>query len=213
MASRIGARKSAEFKAISTAPSFNKTPVGNSTPPLPYPTTADLSNSVGVVRSVRFNGCPAYVLDQTTQTDCKGDNAGTCGGVKSGTVNGEVKPVKGSRSVRVGGKYAIREGDPCTMNGGNNPGIYVTTPSPNGLSPRFAGQTPIIATPQTTEEEHFFAQAYEALEGAAQGAATSALDGLEGTEAGKCSPTTTKSSDPPSTNHSAIAKRGAAETA
>ena len=39
--SKIGARQDANFKAVSTAPSFNKTPVGASTPPLPYPTIAD----------------------------------------------------------------------------------------------------------------------------------------------------------------------------
>ncbi|MET3120418.1 hypothetical protein AAKU64_004670, partial [Undibacterium sp. GrIS 1.8] len=49
MSNPIGARKNATFKAISTAPSFNKTPVGSATPPLPYPTIQDLSNSLSVV--------------------------------------------------------------------------------------------------------------------------------------------------------------------
>jgi len=89
MANPIGARKNACFKAVSTAPSINKTPVGAATPPLPYPVFQDLSNSTGIVPSVRFNGDPAYVLDQTTQPSCKGDDPGTAGGVKSGTVNGE----------------------------------------------------------------------------------------------------------------------------
>lgn len=132
MGNPIGARKSDSFKAVSTAPSFNKTPVGSSTPALPYPTVADLSNSVAVVSSVRFNGDPAYVLDQTTQPTCKGDEAGSLKGVRSGTVNGEVKPVKGSSTVRAGGKPVVRQGDPCTMNGGNNPGIYTTAQVPNG---------------------------------------------------------------------------------
>ncbi|ALU88324.1 hypothetical protein Hrubri_1112 [Herbaspirillum rubrisubalbicans M1] len=132
MGNPIGARKSDSFKAVSTAPSFNKTPVGSSTPALPYPTVADLSNSIDVVSSVRFNGDPAYVLDQTTQPTCKGDEAGSLKGVRSGTVNGEVKPVKGSSTVRAGGKPVVRQGDPCTMNGGNNPGIYTTAQVANG---------------------------------------------------------------------------------
>ncbi|WP_457819723.1 hypothetical protein, partial [Staphylococcus aureus] len=66
MGNPIGARKSESFKAVSTAPSFNKTPVGSSTPILPYPTVVDLTNSVDVVMNVRFNGNPAYVLGQTT---------------------------------------------------------------------------------------------------------------------------------------------------
>src|ERR1700761_6217998 len=71
---KIGARQDGSFKAISTAPSINKTPAGSSRPPLPYPTIQDLSDSVGVVPSVRFNGKPAYVLDQSKQPSCKGDD-------------------------------------------------------------------------------------------------------------------------------------------
>lgn len=138
---KIGARKNANFKAISTAPSFNKTPVGASTPPLPYPTTQDLGNSVGVVPTVKFNGDPVYVLNQTTQPSGKGDNPGVAKGVKSGTVTGEVKPVKGSSTVRAGGKPVIRDCDPCTMNGGNNPGIYTTTQVPSGAPAKSAVQT------------------------------------------------------------------------
>jgi len=129
MSNPIGARKDGSFKAVSTAPSINKTPVGSSTPPLPYPTIADLSNSVGVVPNVEFNGQPVYVLGQTTQPSCTGDSAGSAGGVKSGAVNGEVKPIKGSATVYAGGKAMIRHGDPCTMHKGNNPGIYITSAS------------------------------------------------------------------------------------
>ena len=131
MANPLGARKSGSFKAVSTAPSINKTPVGAATPPLPYPVSQDLSASTGTVNSVRFNGEPAYVLDQTTQPRCTGDGAGSAGGVKSGTVNGEVKPTGASSSVHVGGKRVVREGDPCTLNNGNCPGIYLTTPAPD----------------------------------------------------------------------------------
>lgn len=132
MGNPIGARQCDSFKAVSTAPSINKTPVGCSTPPLPYPTVQDLANSVSILPSVLLNGDPVYVLSQSTQPSCKGDDAGTALGVRSGTVNGEVKPAKGSTTVRAGGKNVVRENDPCTMNGGNNPGIYVTTQVPSG---------------------------------------------------------------------------------
>lgn len=36
---KIGARKHASFKAISTAPSINKTPIGPTMVPIPYPLT------------------------------------------------------------------------------------------------------------------------------------------------------------------------------
>lgn len=168
MASQLGARKNAKFKAVSTAPSINKTPVGSSTPPLPYPVTEDLSSSVGIVPNVRFNGDPAYVLSQSTQPSCIGDAAGSCRGVKSGTVSGEVKPVKGSSTVRISGKPVIREGDPCTLNGGNCPGIYVTEPAPSGS---IAGGHPSASTnppvkPETSKEEGWWGKASPWVHGA-----------------------------------------------
>jgi uncharacterized Zn-binding protein involved in type VI secretion len=168
MASQLGARKNAKFKAVSTAPSINKTPVGSSTPPLPYPVTEDLSSSVGIVPNVRFNGDPAYVLSQSTQPSCVGDAAGSCKGVKSGTVSGEVKPVRGSSTVRISGKAVIREGDPCTLNGGNCPGIYVTEPAPSGA---IAGGQPSASTnppvkPETPKEEGWWGKASPWVHGA-----------------------------------------------
>ncbi|MFB9240639.1 DUF4150 domain-containing protein [Massilia antarctica] len=131
---KIGARKNSILKAVSTAPSFNKTPVGSSTPPVPYPTTQDLSNSVSVASTVRFNGDPAYVLDSTQQPSCKGDDAGLAKGVRSNTVNGYVKPTGAAAHFRAEKKFVVRQGDTNVMNGGNNPGIYVTAqvPSPPG---------------------------------------------------------------------------------
>jgi hypothetical protein len=157
----IGARKSGTFKAISTAPSINKTPVGSSTPPLPYTVSQDLGDSVDTVTGVRFNGDPAYVLDQTTQPSYVGDAAGSAKRVKSGTVSGEVKPVNGSSTVRVGGKPDIRERDPCTLNDGNCPGIYVTESAPSasirGGTPSANGNPPI--KPETPEEESYWHKA------------------------------------------------------
>lgn len=128
---KIGARKNFILKAVSTAPSFNKTPVGSSTPPVPYPTTQNLSNSVSVASSVRFNGDPAYVLDKTQQPSCKGDDAGLAKGVKSNTVNGYVKPTGAAAHFRAEKKFVVRQGDTNVMNGGNNPGIYVTSQMPS----------------------------------------------------------------------------------
>jgi uncharacterized Zn-binding protein involved in type VI secretion len=138
---KIGARKDASFKAISTAPSINKTPLGPTMVPIPYPTVQDLAGSVNAASSVNFNGKPVYLLDKSKQSSCKGDEPGTGKGIRSGTVSGEVKPVKGSRTVRVEGKHVVREGDACTMNGGNNPGIYVTTQVPSSVPPKEAIKT------------------------------------------------------------------------
>ena len=125
MADKLGARKESKFMAICKAPSINKTPRGPSTPAIPYPVFFDLSSSQGTVSSVRFNGNPVYVLDQSTQPRCMGDEQGTAGGVRSGTFNGEIKPIAGSSTVFIGGKPVIRANDPCTLNNGNCPGTYI----------------------------------------------------------------------------------------
>ncbi|MEJ2692923.1 MAG: DUF4150 domain-containing protein [Candidatus Thiodiazotropha sp.] len=152
MAKFLGTRKQGLFKAICTAPSINKTPAGSSMVPIPYPVMHDLSNSVGVIKNVQLNGHPAYVLKKSTQPKCKGDNAGVGKGIKSGTVTGKVKPVKGSCSVRITGKPVIREMDPCTLNGGNCPGIYTTQPVPAGSLP---GANPAVK-PETKKESGWF---------------------------------------------------------
>lgn len=169
MSNPIGARKDATFKAISTAPSFNKTPVGSSTPPLPYPTIQDLANSIGVVPNVRFNGKPVYVLNQSTQPSGKGDEPGVAKGVKSGTVTGEVKPVEGSTTVRAGKKAVVRHGDPCTMNGGNNPGIYCTTQTPSPVSPKLNVSKRVNTSAETESEKTVLDQAMESVRVAAKG--------------------------------------------
>ena len=159
MASRLGARKNAKFKAVSTAPSINKTPIGGNLPPLPYPVTEDLSTSVACVPTVRFNGDPAYVLAQSSQPTCQGDAAGSAGGVKSGTVGSEVKPTDASSTVRATGKYVVRVGDDCTLNKGNCPGVYVSEPAP-GVDDEVPPQkaNPPVA-PEPPKEQGWWAKA------------------------------------------------------
>lgn len=175
---RIGARKHDTFKAVSTAPSINKTPVGNSTPPLPYPVANDLDNSVAIVPSVRLNSRPAYVLAQSTQPACKGDAPGSCNGIKSGTVSGEITPVRGSSTVRVGQQPIIREGDPCTLNGGNCPGVYVTSQTPNAISTRSTATARPRVTAETPAEKGFLDRLVEAAKGAGQWYKDNASDSL-----------------------------------
>ena len=130
MANKLGARENSRFLAICTAPDFCKTPVGSSTPPLPYQVIADLGQSDNTVANVRFTGNPCYVLDQSIVPHCTGDEPGTAKGVKSGTVTGKVEPTRASKTVRATGKQVVRDLDPCTLNGGNCPGIHTTQPTP-----------------------------------------------------------------------------------
>ncbi len=167
MAKHLGARRNGKFKAVSTAPTINKTPVGSATSPLPYPVTEDLSSSVGTAKHVKFNDDPAYILNQSTQPKCIGDAPGCAKGVKSSTVSGEVKPTKGSSTVRIEGKPVIREGDPCTMNGGNCPGIYVTQPAVSGSvdKGKVENTNPPIK-PETYEEKGWWSGASPWVHGA-----------------------------------------------
>lgn len=138
---KIGARKHAKFKAVSTAPSINKTPAGCAMVPVAYPLVQDLSNSVGVASNVWFNDCQAYTLDSSKQPKCTGDEPGTGGGIRSGTVSGEVKPTDASATVWAKGKRVVRDGDACTMNKGNTPGVYVTAPPTSSAPPADAIKT------------------------------------------------------------------------
>lgn len=111
--------------AISIGPSFNYTSHKKDTV-AGYSLFQVIDNAVATAEHTFFNGQPAYLLDKTTQPTCMGDEAGIGGGVKSGTVGGEVKPTSGSSTIFIEGKALVREGDTCTMNNGNVKGMYVT---------------------------------------------------------------------------------------
>jgi hypothetical protein len=163
MAEKLGARKNSSWKAVCTAPDFCKTPVGSSTPPIPYQVIADLGQSEDCVTNVRFNGDPCKVLDQSVVPKCTGDEPGTAKGVKSGTVSGKVKPTGASTTVRAAKKRVVRDNDPCTLNDGNCPGLYMTQPAPAGAMG--AGGKPTGANPSTTMDTANEIQAAEEKKG------------------------------------------------
>lgn len=120
-----GGSKDSVLIAISKTPSFNYTSHKKDAV-AGFTLTRTIDNAVNTVAHTTFSGQPAYVLDQTTQPDCQGDEAGVGGGVKSGTVGKEVKPTSGSSNVFIGGKALVREDDTCTMNNENVEGTYVS---------------------------------------------------------------------------------------
>lgn len=117
--------KGTVLMAISSGPSFNYTSHKKDAV-AGYTLYSFIDNAEATAEHTFFNGQPAYLLDQTTQPTCFGDAAGRGGGVKSGTVGGEVKPISGSSTIFIEGKALVREGDTCTMNNGNVKGMYVT---------------------------------------------------------------------------------------
>jgi len=111
-----GARKNSIFKAVSLVPNVCKTPMGPNMVPVPYPIITDLSNSVEVAKSVRFNGDGVFLLSDSVVTNVTGNEAGTGGGLKSGVNKGKVRATQSADSVRVEKKYVVRHGDECDMN-------------------------------------------------------------------------------------------------
>lgn len=110
------ARQQTGWLVISTTPDVCKTPMGSSTPPVPYMVCAKLDESVAVVSSVRSNGHPVLVYDRSKIPTTLGDAAGSAGGIKSGTVGGNCYPVGHSDNVRAEGKLLVRHGDEFEMN-------------------------------------------------------------------------------------------------
>ncbi|WP_198116529.1 DUF4150 domain-containing protein [Massilia rhizosphaerae] len=111
-----GARKNSIFKAVSLVPNVCKTPMGPNMVPVPYPIIADLSDSVEVAKSVRFNGNPVFLLSDSVVTHVTGNEAGTGGGMKSGVNKGKVRATQSANSVRAEQKFVVRHGDECDMN-------------------------------------------------------------------------------------------------
>ncbi|WP_127960405.1 DUF4150 domain-containing protein [Serratia microhaemolytica] len=117
MADNYIARKAGEWLVVSILPDVCKTPMGNSTPPIPYPVTAQLSSAAEPVPSVRANGQPVVVFGQSYLPTTEGDQAGSAKGVKSGTVGGKCYPKAHSNSVRAGKRFVLRHDDEFWMNG------------------------------------------------------------------------------------------------
>jgi hypothetical protein len=153
----LGLFGDAKFRAVCSAPSVEKTPMGSATPPIPYPVTQDLSNLAEPATSVRINGKPVYVLNQSYQPACVGDQAGVADGVKSGTTMDRIEPIKGSMTVSAEKKAVIRLNDPCYMVSKNTVGRFLGVPSPGGaVAPggAISGTNP-PASPPTLQESAF----------------------------------------------------------
>ncbi|WON76728.1 DUF4150 domain-containing protein [Serratia sp. UGAL515B_01] len=115
MAKKLGARKDSNWLIIGKLPDVCLTPPGNI--PVPYQVVSDLGDAQDTINDVRLNGDPAFVFNKSKAPKTKGDEAGTQGGIKSGTVGGDCWPKERSNTVRIGKKYVIRDGDEFYMNG------------------------------------------------------------------------------------------------
>ncbi|MFO7746727.1 MAG: DUF4150 domain-containing protein [Orrella sp.] len=114
-------------------PDVCKTPAPPAPPiPIPYPNIAQLSMALPPVANVLISGAPA--INKSSKIPLSsGDEPGVEGGVVSGTFIQEVEFVMGSMIVSIGGKPAVRLGDPIKANKGNGMGT-VMAPSQSVVS-------------------------------------------------------------------------------
>ncbi len=117
MAENFTARKQGGWRVVSIVPDVCKTPMGSSTPEVPYQVTAELCEAVQPAATVRANRCPVIVYDMSLAPVTIGDEAGTALGVKSETVGGKCYPIDHSTTVRAEKKFIVRAGDKFWMNG------------------------------------------------------------------------------------------------
>lgn len=117
MSKQVTARKESGWKVVCITPDVCKTPMGSSTPPVPYQVIAKLEETAEVAASVRANGYPIVVHAKSYVPTTIGDAAGSATGIQSGTVEGKCHPDKHSDTVRAEGKLVVRHDDLFWMNG------------------------------------------------------------------------------------------------
>lgn len=121
---REGLRDTDAARICSLAPDVCKTPIGSSTPPIPYPVVDYCGHDIGYAESVRFTGQKAMVFRSMT-SHVHGDAPGKALGVKSGTVGKRCHPIEHAKWVRAEGSHVIRHLDKFWMNDRNTRGEAV----------------------------------------------------------------------------------------
>ncbi|HFQ7059297.1 TPA: PAAR-like domain-containing protein, partial [Citrobacter freundii] len=153
MAKNYIARQDGQWTVVSLTPDVCKTPMGPSTPPVPYPVTASLNDAVLIVPSVKANGHPVLVLDQSFVPSTKGDEPGVAKGVKSGTVEDICEPLEHSTTFKVSGKPVLRHFDKFWMNARNTTGLIIGQPPATSVMAKEADPPP---APETEKEQSFW---------------------------------------------------------
>ena len=128
MASKESARKEGKYLAVSETPDPCKTPPNDA--PVPYNLVAELDQALSVSPNVKYQGFPLILADESSLPQVKGDEAGSSGGVISGTNTGEVKFVEGAGTVKTNGRRTVGHGHKVTMNKGNTKGVVLCAAPP-----------------------------------------------------------------------------------
>lgn len=117
MAENVASRKGELWMSISVAPDVCKTPMGGSTPPVPYNVCAKMQPAKGTSENVHANKKQVHKHEDTVMPETKGDEPGTAKGVVSGTVGKQAWNVEKSSNVKANGQNVVRHDDKTEMNG------------------------------------------------------------------------------------------------
>lgn len=100
------------------SPDVCKTP--DKCPPVTYNNVARSSDAAGTAATVFVNGHPVCHKDAFFSRST-GDEAGSCGGIRSGSIAGRAEFLTASPDVFIEGIPAVRQGDLMVSNNRNTP--------------------------------------------------------------------------------------------
>ena len=108
-----------------SSPDVCKTP--DKCRPNAYRNVARSADAGQTAATVFINGQPACHKDSIFTTS-SGDEGGSCGGVRSGTIKGKAEFITASPNVMIEGVPAVRQGDLMTSNNRNTPPMPLIQP-------------------------------------------------------------------------------------
>ena len=119
------ATKSKRFYCVSLLPDICKTPIGPSTPPIPYSIVGEFSDATNVSPNVKAHSELVILHQRSVIPTVKGDEPGKAGGIKSGTFGKKVETKTASKTYFANGTATVQEGCEVWMNNRNTVGkIY-----------------------------------------------------------------------------------------
>ncbi|MES2150245.1 MAG: PAAR-like domain-containing protein [Pseudomonadota bacterium] len=125
--------KSKRFYCVSLLPDICKTPIGPSTPPIPYSIVGEFVDATDVSPNVKSRSDPVILHQRSIIPTVKGDEPGTAGGIKSGTFGKRVETKTASKTYFGNNAATVQEGCEVWMNNRNTIGkIYER----GGIAPR-----------------------------------------------------------------------------
>jgi len=144
-----GARDTDEGIIISTEPDYCYSPDKI----VPYTIFAKQSDDAGTAATVRMTGKRSHT-SASLITTCYGNEAGSGGGVDSGTHKGVCRPKTWSSKVFIEGKPAVRDSDEWFMNNGNTVGLLNFKIPPQDKKPPSSDEADEGIDPMTTGATH-----------------------------------------------------------